>query len=236
MTVQQPTRPTTQPPSGPAAPAQTPSSGAAAPLVPAPPRLRRRPVQIGLGVALVAFGALLAALVVVNLNTAAPVLALATDVPRGQPITQADLVVAQISPDPAISPVPAADVDTVVGQLATTDLSAGSLLVQGQTTGEQLPAAGQSIVVLALPNTRVPTTGLQVGDPVRVVESPPENAPAGEQVVEPVIQSAEIAAVRDVPEAELVVLDLILDEGASPTLAAAIATDRVSLVLDSVQP
>ncbi len=41
---------------------------------------------------------------------------------------------------------------------------------------------------------------------------------------------------RDVPEAELVVLDLILDEGASPTLAAAIATDRVSLVLDSVQP
>lgn len=236
MTVQQPTRPTTQPPSGPAAPARTPSSGAAAPLVPAPPRLRRRPVQIGLGVALVAFGALLAALVVVNLNTAAPVLALATDVSRGQPITQADLVVAQVSPDPAISPVPAADVDTVVGQLATTDLSAGSLLVQGQTTGEQLPAAGQSIVVLTLPSTRVPTTGLQVGDPVRVVESPPENAPAGEQVVEPVVQSAEIAAVRDVPEAELVVLDLILDEGASPTLAAAIATDRVSLVLDSVQP
>src|SRR4051812_47033516 len=149
------------------APGRTVSGGplAALPSAPRPAvvRRRRRPALLGLGVAMVAVGALLAVWLASGSNATVPVLAVSRQVPLGQAITAADLTVVRIGPEPALRPIPAGSLDEVVGRRAATDLVPGTLLTRGQVTDATAPAAGFALVGVAVKPTQMPDQPLRPG-------------------------------------------------------------------------
>src|SRR3712207_3441142 len=151
-----------------------PSSSAAvnglfrAPVLP-PPRRRRRPALLALAVTMVVLGALGAAYLATSLGQTSPVIAIAREVPWGQALTAADLVEARISADPALEPVPYGDRDQVIGLVAATTLTPGSLLTREALTAQPLPPPGQQLVGVGVSAVQLPATPLRPGDDVLLV-------------------------------------------------------------------
>ena len=150
-----------------------PLPGAATGSVPAPPRAprarRRSPAVLALAVALVAAGGLGGAVLYNATGQRSAVLALAHNVPAGQSITSADLVVAHISLDPALQPVGAASLDNVVGMRATANLMQGQFLTISDITRSPLVQSGQQVVGLPAKDTQLPAAALQPSNQIMIV-------------------------------------------------------------------
>lgn len=130
---------------------------------------------LSLAVLVVLLGGVLAYSAAQMLTTRTDVLAVARDVPVGATLTAADLVVASIPADPALTPVPATDLSDVVGMVAEVPLTQGTLLTTGQIgTGSDL-TAGQVLVALPLQEGQFPARGLSPGQQVLVVPTPGTN-------------------------------------------------------------
>jgi hypothetical protein len=196
-----------------------------------PPRPRRRPGLLAAGVALVALGALAAAYLTQVVGNTVPVVAVVQTVRAGEVIARADLAVANVAADPALAPVPAARLDSFVGQRAAVDLSAGSLLTEQAVTDEVVPAAGQSMVGVALTSAQLPAAVLQPGDRVRVVDTP--TAQGEPPATTPTTIPGEVASVVGPDDTGLTVVNLLVTDDRAADLAARVATGRVALVLDS---
>src|SRR3954464_12163632 len=134
-----------------------------APLLP-PPRRRRRPALLALAVVMVVLGALGAAYLATSIGKTSAVIAVAREVPWGQTLTAADLAEARVSADPALRPIPYAERDRVIGMVAATPLTPGSLLTRDGVTDQQLPPLGQQLVGVGVAPAQLPTTPLQPGD------------------------------------------------------------------------
>src|SRR3954471_22871501 len=128
-----------------------------APVLP-PPRRRRRPALLALALAMVVLGALGAAYLATSLGQTSPVIAIAREVPWGQTITAADLVEARVSVDATVAPIPYGERDQVIGMVAATTLTPGSLLVRAALTDRPLPPAGQQLVGVGVSAVQLPTT------------------------------------------------------------------------------
>lgn len=193
-------------------------------------RRQRRPVLIGLAVALIVIGALGAGAFVLSAGQRVAVLALAQPVARGQVIERADLVTANVAVDPALSPVPAAQLAEVVGQRAALDLARGSLLTREGVTDAPRPGPGQSLVGVALQPGQLPNEPLMPGDQVRLVVAGEDtgDVPGSVSVTE-----AEVVSVTGPDEAGVTTVDVVTSLAEGPSLAARVATGRVVLVLDS---
>ncbi|EFL19965.1 LOW QUALITY PROTEIN: membrane protein, partial [Streptomyces sp. C] len=98
----------------------------------APVKKQRRYAAAALSTVLAVAAALGAAAAVSAVGDRTKVLAIANDVPAGQPLTDADIIVAEVSADSALTPMPATDRASVVGKRPAVDLRKGSLLVAGQ--------------------------------------------------------------------------------------------------------
>lgn len=203
---------------------------------PETPRLRpvgrhRSPQLIGLGIATIALGGLGAAWLFTTMSGAVPVLAVQATVDRGDVIEASDLATASISLDPSLSPVSADDLELVVGQRAAHDMPAGTIVTRNALSDESVPAAGFSVVPVAVPSTRLPLQDLRPGSAVRVVDTPREGdePPAGRV-------NAQSATVLDVvfdEDSGQSVVQVSVPEAVAADLAARAATGRVTLVLDS---
>ncbi|WP_237768060.1 SAF domain-containing protein [Serinicoccus sp. CNJ-927] len=196
----------------------------------APPKLRRRPIQVLLALALVIAGALLAVWAWSAATDNVSVVALRETVPRGSQIGAEDLMVVQVNSDPALRTVPGDQLESFVGQRAGLDLSAGTLLSPDVVVEEVVPGAGQSVVGLALAPGSLPGEPLQVGDRVRVVGTAGQGDPA--QVSDPVEIPAEVANFS-VSETGQVILSVVLDETRAGEAATWAAAGRVAVILDS---
>ncbi|PSL05303.1 SAF domain-containing protein [Haloactinopolyspora alba] len=194
-------------------------------------RYRRRPAMIGLGLALLAVCGAGAAYLTQRSGDTVPVLAVAADVHRGQVISDSDLTSARAVPDPALDPVAVAERDHVVGQRAAADLTAGSLLTPASVTAGELPAAGQTIVGVAVTKAQTPREELVPGDPVRIFDTPrqgdapPKAAPAS--------TPATVVGVSRLDDNGMRIVDVLVTDDAAGTLVARVATGRVAIVLDS---
>ena len=194
-----------------------------------PTRPRRRPALVALGVVLAVLGALTAVVLVGSAGQRTAVLALARDVPFGAVVTDADLTRVQVSVDPGVATVPAADLSRVVGQVAASDLHTGQLLTPDALTSAAPPAAGQVLVGVALPAERMPAGSLQPGDEVLVVDTPaagadpPSTPPASIQATVVRVGAADVNGVS--------VVDVTVAAGDGPALAARAATGRIAVVL-----
>jgi hypothetical protein len=204
---------------------------ATTPPPPTPPRTRRRPGLLAAGVALVALGALAAAYLTQVVGNTVPVVAVVQTVQAGEVIDRADLAVANVAADPALAPVAAGRLDSFVGQRAAVDLSAGSLLTEQAVTDEVVPAAGRSLVGVALTSAQLPAAVLQPGDRVRVVDTP--TAQGEPPSTTPATIPGEVTSVVGPNDAGLTVVNLLVREDRAADLAARVATGRVALVLDS---
>jgi len=121
--------------------------------------------------------------------------------------------------------------DSLIGQRAAVDLSAGSLLTPSSTTTEVIPAQGQSLVGVTLTPAQLPGQPLLAGDEVRVIATPreQEDVPA----TAPTVYSAVVVAVRNLDDLGQVVVDVTVPAANAGALAAQVATGRVALVLDA---
>lgn len=197
-------------------------------------RYRRRPALVGLGVGLLATCGAGAAYLTQSSGETVAVLAVTDTVHRGEVIDAGRLTTARAVPDPAVEPVAASELSAVVGQRAATDLPAGTLLTEGAVTASSLPAAGESVVGVAVTEAQLPRSELVAGDPVRVFGTPnPGDAPPSRP---PGSVAATVVGVSDVLDSGHVVVDVVVADGVAGTLVAMVATGRVAVVLDSAEP
>ena len=200
-----------------------------APTLP-PPRRRRRPALLALAVAMVVLGALGASFVATSLGQTTSVVALARAVPWGQTVTGADLVEARIVADPALSPIPYADREEVIGMVAVTDLMPGSLLTREALTNERFPPPGQQLVGVAVTTAQVPVTPLRSGDEVLLVPMASDGmAPAGAAAPGPV--QATVANTGPVGVDGLRVVDVLVEDADGADVAARAAAGLVVIVV-----
>ena len=206
------------------------SGPAATQLVP-PPKLRRRPALVGAALVAICLGALLAAWAWTATTNTEEVLVARQTIERGAVIQSGDLARVRVSVDPALHPVPASQIDDIVGQRAAVDVAAGAMLTPDSFTSTVVPAGNNSIVGVALTPAQVPGLDLAPGDHVRVVVTPAqgEGPPAGA----PPVNDAEVAGVHVSTETGQLIVDLLVPHADAAVLAARAATGNVALVLDS---
>lgn len=210
---------------------------AVGPVLAPPPKRQRRPMVIAAAALLIALGAALGAWVYTSSSDAVAVIGVQSDVARGQVIEREDLVGVQMSLDPALSAIPVAQVDEVVGKRAQHDLVAGGLVTEGSFAATVPPAAGLSVVGVSLPATLLPAEPLVPGDSIRVVHTPGP-AQGGQQETEtptaPGVIEVEVLDVYPAPDiGGVTVVDVLVPHDAAATLAAQVARGEVVIVLDS---
>jgi flagella basal body P-ring formation protein FlgA len=209
----------------------------AAPVPAAPPKAigarRRRPALIGVSLALIAAGGLAGAMVLTSTAHKSQVLVIAQPLEYGQVISRDDLAIASISTDPALHTVPASDLGKVVGKRAALPLHAGSTLTSDDVTNRPLISDGQQLVgVLAKPG-QLPATPLAPGAKVLAVTTPGQDGAL--PTSPPDYLHATVVRVGSPDSSGNVVVDLAIDSGDGPTLAARAATGKVAIVLANPQ-
>ncbi|MDH6114156.1 hypothetical protein P3T36_000557 [Kitasatospora sp. MAP12-15] len=197
---------------------------------------RRRPAVIAMAAALIAAGGLGGAVLYNSTGQRIAVLALARDVPYGQPLTADDLVVARIASDPALSPVAAGDLNLAVGERATTDLHRGALLLVADVTRALAVAPTDQVVGLSARQGQLPADGLEPGQRVIIVLTDPSVAagsagggaahPAG-----PPTMGAVVAHVGKAGGDGTQVVDVAVPPSDGPVLAFWVASGKFQVIL-----
>jgi flagella basal body P-ring formation protein FlgA len=210
--------------------AASPATAAGGVIAP-PPKLRRRPLLVVASVAAVCFGGLLGVWAYTSVTTAQEVVAVRTTIQRGTLISREDLVTARIGVDPALNPIPAAQLDGVVGQRAAMDLPTGGLVTQDSITATVVPAQDMSVVGVAVPAALLPGEPLRSGDQVRVVATPGQQGEVTDDEQRSIAATV-VGVYPDVDSGQTVVsVQVPYDQAAE--LAARAATGKVAMVLDS---
>jgi hypothetical protein len=201
-----------------------------APALPSP-RRRRRPALLALAVTMVVLGALGATYLATSLGQTSPVIAIAREVPWGQTLVAADLVEARISVDPALEPIPYAEVDQVIGSVAATTLTPGTLLTRDALTDQRLPAPGQQLVGVGVSAVQLPTTALRPGDGVLLVPVAPGSARTAPDVGAPSVVDATVVQTGPLGTDGRRVVDVLVDAADGPDVAARATAGLIAIVV-----
>ena len=181
---------------------------------------------------LAALGGLVVAWMVAAAGGRADVVLLVRDVPYGQMLMTEDLTVTAVAVDTPVATVPADALATVVGQIAASDLVAGSLLSPGQVSADVPPGPGEVLIPMPVPADRLPAGGLHAGDRVLVVDAPSVGADPPQ--VAPATFEVTVIRVGEPDMNRTIVVDVAADEADGPGLATRAATGRFALaVLDA---
>lgn len=209
------------------------SSNGAKPVPVAIEPTRRRHRSIPMAVA--AAGCMVVSVVAfVGLQMAAgdrkPVLAVARPVEAGAVITDADLTVAQLATDPALSPVPLSARATVVGRTAAVDLRPGSLLTESSVGASAAVDAGEALVGVEVPAAAAPVGAVRAGDRVRLIEV----AKAGDgRPAAPgnVMTEGRVLRVGAASSSSTTQLAVVVPADAAPAVTSASVGQRLALVV-----
>ena len=204
--------------------------------MPAPPQpvrtlARRRGALIGVGLALVALGALAFLFVSARMNETTEVIAVVNDLERGSVIGADDVAVASMVADPRLASLPADRIEDVIGLRASTDLVAGTLLTDASLAAEVIPGDGQTVVGVALTPAQVPGEPLLAGDMILIVDTPAAGEAPPSEI--PTAIEATVLQTHSRAEAEQVVVDVVVPREDALDLAARVATGRIAVVLES---
>lgn len=182
-------------------------------------RARRSPKLIALGVLAVALGALGAAALFTSNNDRVPVLAMATDVSRGETLQQESLTTVEVPALLAAGAVPPSDVEALIGQQALSDLPQGSFPRLDHVGTRSLPD-GEVLLGLRLPLGRIPVTTMPPGTRVTLVSLADETRADAIVVTLP-------TTIND----ETYVFDVRLRSEVAESLARLAATDQITVVM-----
>ena len=195
-----------------------------------PPKLRRRPVGVLVSAATIVLGSVLGLMVWSAAGSTTEVLAVRSQVFRGEVIDRDDLVVVRVGLDPAVQAVPASRLDAIAGKRAALDLAAGGLLAPADVATTVLPGKGTSVVGIALAPGLLLAEPLAPGDAVRLVQTPGQQ---GDVSGTPPTVPAQVVGVHPSETSDKTVVDVLVPAEAAAELAARSATGKVALVLDS---
>lgn len=205
-----------------------PTDRAAPSLVPGGGRQRRW--SLALLAVLVTLGSALAFVVLwMNAGDRKPVLAMKNDVAAGQIIEADDLKVVRVSADGGVALVASSASDDVVGQPATTNLLAGSLLVAEAVGSSDGLAQGTTVIAIPVPRTEIPSDDLETGDRLVLYRTPSGNGDAAtstERLGDGLVFS--VAGGDDSSSSDIRV-SVTVDEGLAPEIASAVAQDQIYL-------
>lgn len=187
---------------------------------------RGRLPEVAIGVLVTVGFALAAVLWHLSAAQKVPVLALASDVGRGEVIEAEDLRVAHVASDDQVPLLAASQSAEVVGRVAVADLVAGTLV--GPSLVAAVPAVepGDGVVGLSLEGGQVPSGRLSTGDIVNVVAAG-DSAGSGRIIAE----RAEVVEVEDVGGQGRHYVALRTQEASATEVAAAAERAPVRLVL-----
>jgi hypothetical protein len=198
----------------------------------APRRRQRRNGRLALAGALVALFAVGTPAAWVYFSATESVVGLSDGVRYGQAITAGDLVEMSVPTGSGINALGWAQRDSVIGQVATTDLQAGQLLPTGATTGEIKPAKGSSIVAVGVKAAFLPAAELTAGDTVRIVavQTTPGTTPADPKYLPSSIAATVYSISRQAADGTTVVSVTVSDANAD-AVARLSAVGQAALVL-----
>ena len=211
----------------------SPNGSKAEPVGVMPTKRRQRSLPLA-AIAAVCMVASILAFVGVQLASTdrVPVLAVARPIEAGTVITDADLRVAQVAVDPALSPVALSDKPSVVGRTASIDLAEGSLLVESSLGDSTVVGDGEALVGVEVPAAAAPIGAIRPGDRVRLVEVPA--ASDGKAAAEPaVITEGRVlrtgsAGTGTATQSQL---SLVVPADSAPAVASASVGQRLAVVV-----
>lgn len=201
--------------------------------VDAPRLVRQRRVHrgwVGLGLLAIVVAALGSVTLFRALGPAHEYLAVARQVPVGAEVTAADLTVVRLSASPGLTPVPAHQVDEVVGMFAAVPLTQGTLLSPQHLTVEQVPAPGEQLVAVSMPRDQLPGRALRAGDRVMLVATSGRTAGTSD-VGDPETFTARVHHVDGGDGRSNMVVSVVVDERDGAVVAALASAGRVAIVL-----
>ncbi|MEV5880657.1 SAF domain-containing protein [Streptomyces sp. NPDC052101] len=185
-------------------------------------------------------GSLAGAVLVARAGDRVSVLGIARDVQAGQKITDQDLVTVSVAEDPGLSPVPVAERNSVVGQIAAVDLRRGGLLTRSQLTAGGGLGDTKELVGIEVKRGFAPRGELQPGDKAAAVLLPAQGAgnstssstssskggqSSDSQVIEVTVKSL------STPDASgAMVVNVAVDPADGARLATLAAANQVALV------
>lgn len=183
-------------------------------------RARRSPRLIALGVLAVVLGALGAVALFTSTNDRVAVVAMATDIGRGETVEQGSLTTVEVPAALAAGALAPAEADALVGQRALSDLPQGSFPRPDHVGVAALPD-DEALIGLRLPLGRLPITTMSPGTQVRLV-SLADDAQADAVVV--TVPTA-------ISDGDTYVLDVRMRSTDADALAKLAATDQIALVM-----
>lgn len=198
----------------------------------APVKRERRWSVAALCIVLAVLAGLGAAAAVTSASDRIKVLAIARDVPAGQALSSADLIVAEVSADAALTPVPAAQKASMVGKRPAVDLRKGGLL----TTSQLAPGTGlgddKQQVGVQVKRGQAPAGTLAPGDKVLAVTTPGQGEqPTGKDAEAPPSTIKAVVVTVSRPDASgNVVVNLAVASTDGPLLATRASQGRIALV------
>jgi hypothetical protein len=143
--------------------------------------ISRHPSRIVGGVLVAVLFAMLASATYSNIGKRTAVLALSHDVEQGHVITSGDLRIVNVAVNHDVKTTPASSQASIVGQVATSRLFEGALLMPGAVAPTAPLGAGRSTIGAALKTGQFPTS-MRPGDSVLLITPASNDAPASTPV------------------------------------------------------
>jgi hypothetical protein len=198
----------------------------------APVKRERRWSVVALCIVLAVLAGLGAAAAVTSASDRTQVLAIARDVPAGQALTDADLTVAEVSADAALTPVPASDKASVVGKRPALDLRKGGLLTTSQLAEGTGLGDDRQQVGVQVKRGQAPAGTLAPGDKVLAVTTPAQGEQTSSKEAEapPSTINGVVVNVSRPDASGNVVVNLAVAPTDGPLLATRAAQGRIALV------
>ena len=197
---------------------------------------RRRPWQIGLGVALVVLcGAIGATLFQSSAKRVSVVIA-ARNLPAGTVLTSSDLATGTLPASDNITAMSANGASVLVGQQLAVPLSRGQLMVRAMVSSTPPLPAGSQVVGVLLKADQMPSVPIVVGDQVQViaVSTPGLASSSSSTVGTSLVASATVLAIGrpSVSETQYMAdLSLEVPAADSAEVAGYAAADQIAITL-----
>ena len=201
-----------------------------APNIEVPSRRRARTPEMALGVVLMVGCALAGVLWHMSAADKVAVLALASDVSRGEVLEPTDVRVVYLAADQPVAHLPRAASGEVVGRIAVADLEEGTVLTALHVVARSPLRSEDGVVGLALDPGQFPAVGLLPGDVVNVVAGASEGVP-GEASSAVLADRAEVYAVEPLGTQGRQLVSLQMSVEVANRVAAAAERGSVRLVM-----
>jgi len=195
-----------------------------------PIRTRRRPLLVGLGVALTALGGLGAAWLASSGTGAVSVVGVRGEIHAGAVIERDDLISVQVAAGGHLRAVPVDLADSVIGKRSLVRLLPGSLINPDAVADKLVPAAGQALVGLSLGSAQRPAVSLDAGDPIEIVYTPGANDQSGQEAPPPPVRALVVSTSDDTDTGRTIV-NVTVPADAAARVASWSSTAKASVVL-----